>query len=201
MVQSAIYRPTNWLDPLDWHQLFGNNHPVEIDVGCGKGGFLVWSAQTRPAHNFLGIERQLVRLHKVDKKIQRAGLPRSERDLTNVRLLRVEATYFISKLVPDRSVAAYHILFPDPWPKRRHAKNRLFQLAFVDDLYRTLGKGGAVNVATDDVDYFVHIRTVMAGKFAETRPEALPPEAMTEFEKLFVAQGKPIDRARFEAKD
>src|SRR6266699_2630584 len=69
MQASVIYKPASWLDPLDWHQVFGNDHPVEIDLGCGKGGFLVWSAQTRPAHNFLGIERQLDRLHRVDKKL------------------------------------------------------------------------------------------------------------------------------------
>ncbi len=198
-MESAIYKPTNWLDPVDWRQLFGNDHPVEIDLGCGKGGFLVWSAQTRPAHNFLGIERQLDRLRRVDKKIQRAGLPRSERGLTNVRLLRVEAGYFVSKLVPDHSVAVHHILFPDPWPKRRHAKHRLFQPTFVADLCRTLGKGGAVNVATDDGDYFAHIRKVMAERFIETPPEVLPAEAMTEFEKIFVAAGRPIGRAKFAA--
>ena len=65
------------------------------------------------------------------------------------------------------------------------------------ELYRTLGKGGVVNVATDDEDYFVQIRKVMAEKFAETAPEVLPAEAMTEFEKVFVAAGKPIGRARF----
>jgi tRNA (guanine-N7-)-methyltransferase len=187
---SVIYHPANWLDPLDWRDVFGSDRPVEIDLGCGKGGFLVWVAGQRAGHNFLGVERQLKRLRKVDKKVLRAGL-------ANVRLLRVEAGYFVAKLVPDHSVAAYHILFPDPWPKRRHAKHRLFQPAFVDELYRTLGQGGVVNVATDDADYFAHIREVMSEKFVETKPEVLPSEAMTEFEKIFVAEGKPIARARF----
>jgi tRNA (guanine-N7-)-methyltransferase len=202
---TAIYKPTDWLQPIDWPAVFGNNHPVEIDLGCGKGGFLLWAAHARPSHNFLGVERQLVRLHKVDKKIQSAGL-------TNVRLLRVEASYFVSKLVPDHSVAAYHILFPDPWPKRRHAKHRLFQPPFVEQLHRTLvgrvtSRGaasgdaayssGMINVATDDEDYFVQIRKVMAERFTETPPKVLPAEAMTEFEKIFVAAGKPIGRARY----
>jgi len=64
-------------------------------------------------------------------------------------------------------------------------------------LCRTLRQGGVVNVATDAADYFVHIRKVMAERFAETKPEPLPPEAMTEFEKIFVAQGKSIGRARY----
>jgi tRNA (guanine-N7-)-methyltransferase len=215
---SAIYQPTDWLRPLNWSEIFGNDHPVEIDLGCGKGGFLVWAARTRPADNFLGVERQLVRQRVVDKKIQRAGL-------MNARLLRVEASYLVGKLIPDHSVAAYHILFPDPWPKRRHAKNRHVQPALVEQLQRTLvgrvtSRGaasraesgetwfsanaayssGAVNVATDDADYFVQIRKVMAERFTEIPPEILPAEAMTEFEKIFVAAGKKISRARFEAK-
>ena len=192
-MDSAIYKPANWLDPFDWRQVFGNDHPVEIDLGCGKGGFLVWAAQTRPAHNFVGVERQLDRLRRVDKKIRRAGL-------ANARLLRVEAGYFVGKLIPDHSIAAYHILFPDPWPKRRHAKHRLFQPAFVAELHRTLGQGGVINIATDDHDYFALIRKVMAEKFTETKLEVLPAEAMTEFEKIFVTAGKPIGRARFEGR-
>jgi tRNA (guanine-N7-)-methyltransferase len=195
-LDTAIYKPTNWLDPLDWGDLFAHaTRPVEIDIGCGKGGFLVWAAQSRPATNFLGIERQLDRLRRVDKKVARLGL-------TNVRLIRVEASYFVGKLVPDHSVAAYHINFPDPWPKRRHAKHRLFQPAFVTDLYRTLGKGGAVNVATDDLDYFSQIQQVMreSGRFREKPAESLPAEARTEFERIFRAQGKPIGRAKFIAK-
>ena len=189
MNPSAIYKPDDWLRPLDWPEVFGNNHPVEIDLGCGKGGFLLWAAATRPDRNFLGVERQLVRLRKVDKKIQRAGL-------TNAQLLRVEAGYFVSKLIPDRSVAAYHIFFPDPWPKRRHHPRRLFQPAFVAELSRTLAKGGAVNVATDDADYFAHIRRVMV-PFLEMPAEILPAEAVTEFERIFLLAGKQIYRARY----
>jgi tRNA (guanine-N7-)-methyltransferase len=175
---------------LDWREVFGNERPVEIDLGCGKGGFLAWAAGQRPDHNFLGVERQLKRLRKADKKVLRAAL-------ANVRLLRVEAGYFVAKLAPTASVAVYHILFPDPWPKRRHHPRRLFQAAFVEELYRTLGQGGVVNVATDDADYFAHIRRLMSEKFVETKPEVLPAEARTEFEKIFIAQGTPIERARF----
>ena len=189
---TAVYTPGNWLDPVDWIQVFGQDRPVEIDIGCGKGGFLLWAARTRPQHNFIGIERQNDRLRKVDRKLQRAGL-------TNARLLRIEAGYFIAKLVPDHSVAAYHILFPDPWPKRRHHPRRLFQPAFVAELYRTLETGGTVHAATDDPDYFERICRVMgdSGKFRQTTAEPLPAEARTEFEKIFLAQSKQIGRARF----
>ena len=195
-VDSAIFRPADWFATLRWEEPFSLAQPVEIDVGCGKGGFLLWAAHARPQSNFLGIERQLVRLRKVDGKIRRSGL-------ANVRLIRVEAGYFIAKLVPDSSVTAYHIFFPDPWPKRRHASHRLFQPSFVADLYRTLRQGGMVNVATDDGDYFAQIQNVMkrAGQFNEAAAEPLPDEAMTEFERVFRQKGQPIFRSRFLRRD
>lgn len=184
-----IYRPVNYLDPLDWHDVFGRKAPVEIDVGCGKGSFLAWLAGTKPEHNFLGVDRQLVRLRKVEKKVQRAGL-------TNVRLVRLEFSYLIERMIPDTSVTAYYIFFPDPWPKRRHAANRLFQPVFVEQLRRTLVAGGAVNVATDNGPYFEQIVPLMSGFDAEP-PLSLPEEAQTEFEKIFLAKGDSIHRARW----
>jgi tRNA (guanine-N7-)-methyltransferase len=193
---SAIIRPANYLDPLDWSKVFGRVAPVEIDVGCGKGGFLVWAARQRPAHNFLGVDRLLVRLRKADKKAARAGV-------TNVRLLRIESSYLIGRLIPADSVTAYHIFFPDPWPKRRHIARRLFNAAFLRDVDRTLQRGGAVHVATDDANYFAQIQEVAreSGRFGEVTPVALPVEAQTEFEQLFVAQGLPIFRACYRRRD
>ncbi|MEI8314381.1 MAG: tRNA (guanosine(46)-N7)-methyltransferase TrmB [Verrucomicrobiota bacterium] len=192
-METVVYNPSNWLDPLDWSQVFPEpTRPLEIDVGCGKGGFLLWAAGVHPSTNHLGIERQLVRLRKVDKKVQ-------TRQLANVRLLRIEAGYFVGKLIPLQSVNAYYIFFPDPWPKRRHQANRLFQPEFVADLVRTLKPGGAVNVATDDLDYFAQIQKVMhaSGRFCENQADMLPVEAQTEFEKVFIARGRPIGRAKF----
>jgi tRNA (guanine-N7-)-methyltransferase len=190
---SLVYVAPNWVDPLDPVAMFGRPGPLEIDVGCGKGGFLLWAAAARPAANFLGIDRLLLRLRKVDKKLRREGL-------LNARLVRLEASYLIGHLLPDASVAAYHIYFPDPWPKRRHHRRRLFTPEFVRDLERTLVAGGVVNVATDHAEYFEWIRRRMveSGMFLEKAPEALPAEAQTEFEKGFLAAGKPIYRARFE---
>ena len=187
-----IYQPASYLEPLDWRSVFGREAPVEIDVGCGKGNFLAWLAGTKPEHDFLGVDRQLVRLRKVDKKVQRAGL-------ANVRLLRLEFSYLIEWLIPDTSVAAYYIFFPDPWPKRRHAAKRLFQPAFVEQLRRTLVVGGAVNVATDNGPYFEQIAPLMS-EFDTEPPLSLPEEARTEFEKIFLAKGDAIHRARWRKK-
>ncbi len=195
-VDTVVFKPVDWFAPLKWEDAFALAQPVEIDVGCGKGAFLLWAARTRPQSNFLGIERQFARLRKVDKKIQRLGLD-------NVRLIRVEAGYLIGKLVPADSVAAYHIFFPDPWPKRRHAAHRLFQPEFVADVHRTLRQGGAVNVATDDPTYFLQIQSLMkrVGQFDEVAPERLPDEAMTEFERVFRQKGQPIFRSRYVRQD
>jgi len=190
---SAIYRPADWLTQFNWVEMFGNDRPVEVEIGCGKGGFLIWSARTFSDRNFLGVERQLDRLRRVDKKTQRAGL-------TNVRLLRIEAGYLVARLVRPESVAAYHVLFPDPWPKRRHHGRRLFSAAFVEEVSRTLAPAGYVNVATDHDEYEEWIRREMrvSRMFKEVPPVTLPVEARTEFERIFLATEKPIHRSRWQ---
>lgn len=190
---SNIYRPPDWLTPFDWRAVFGDDQPVEVEIGCGKGGFLIWSARTFADRNFLGVERQLARLRKVDKKAQRAGL-------TNVRLVRIEAGYLVAKLFRSESVAGYHVLFPDPWPKRRHHGRRLFSNGFVGELVRTLVGSGYVNVATDHEEYAAWIRQKMAtpGVFKEVPALTLPVEAQTEFERVFLATATPIHRSRWQ---
>jgi tRNA (guanine-N7-)-methyltransferase len=189
---SCIFRPQNWLDPLNWHELFPQPGPVEVELGCGKGTFLLWAAQTRPDTNFLGADRLLKRLRKADKKITRLGLP-------NLRLIHIEAGYLVSRLIPDRSVAAYHIYFPDPWPKRRHHRRRLFTADFVAALHRSLQPAGTINIATDHAEYFARIRQLFdeSGTFTETAVPPLPEEARTDFERHCLAEGKSIYRCRY----
>jgi tRNA (guanine-N7-)-methyltransferase len=188
-----LHQPKDYLDPLDWRAVFEREAPLEIDLGCGKGNFLAWAAKSQPEHNFVGVDRQFVRLRKVDKKLQRAGV-------TNVRLLRIESGYLITKLIPRSTVTAYYVFFPDPWPKRRHANNRLFNPGFVTELHRTLVPNGAVNVATDNTPYFEQIVRLMnaSALFQSEPPLAFPEEARTEFEQLFLAKGNPIHRARWQ---
>src|SRR5512138_3837196 len=101
---TALYAPADWFHELDWPAVFGRDRPVEIDIGCGKGRFLAWAAAQEPEHSFLGVDRLLARLRRVDRKVQRLGL-------ANVRLVRIEAGYLVAHLVPARSVAAYHVYF------------------------------------------------------------------------------------------
>ena len=191
-VATAIYSPSNWVNPLDWREIFGNERRIQMDIGCGKGSFLLWSARAYPETNFVGVDRLLKRLRKVDKKIQRLSLQ-------NVRLMRVEASYLVGYLVPKASVSVYHIYFPDPWPKRRHHQRRLISGSFLLNLHRTLQDGGMVNCATDHQEYFQWIRGEFGGTpgFAETKPEILREETRTDFEREFLAAGKQVYRCRW----
>jgi tRNA (guanine-N7-)-methyltransferase len=190
--RSLIFKPDDWFKPLDWREVFPQEQPIEIDLGCGNGSFLLWAAGAYPRRNFLGVERLLRRLRRVDRKVLRGGLE-------NVRLIRVEATYLITKLIPVGSVSTYHILFPDPWPKRRHHARRLISPDFLADVHRTMAPDGAINCATDHEEYFVWIQQAFArsARFAEAEPAILPPDAQTDFEKGFVAEGKPVHRSRW----
>jgi len=189
---SIIYKPANWFEPLDWRVVFERAQPIEIDLGCGKGSFLLWAATADPTRNFLGVERLLRRVRRVDRKAVRGGL-------NNVRLVRLEATYLVSKLIPEASISTYHILFPDPWPKRRHHARRLISADFLADVHRTMTPDSAVNCATDHEEYFEWIQRAFEGsaRFTEAGPVVLPPEARTDFEKEFVAAGKQVYRCRW----
>jgi len=190
---SVIFRPANWFEALDWRGVFPREQPIEIDLGCGKGAFLLWAARTYPDRNFVGVERLLRRLRRVDRKAVRDSLE-------NVRLIRVEATYLIAKLIPDGSISTYHVLFPDPWPKRRHHPRRLICVPFLAEMHRTLTADGVINCATDHAEYFEWIQREFrkSGQFVEDAPPLLPQEAWTDFERGFIAAGKMVYRCRWQ---
>lgn len=172
--------------------IFGNERPIEIDLGCGKGRFLLARASDHPETNFLGIDRMLRRIRKVDRHVFRA-------DLTNVRLFRMEAYYAVAYLIPDSTISTYYILFPDPWPKKKHYGHRLFNDRFLMSLYRTLMPGGQVHVATDHGPYFEHIQHAFraAAPCFDPAETWLPaPHEQSDFEQLFSGQRR-IGRASF----
>lgn len=180
--------------PLDWEALFGNDHPVELEVGTGKGRFLIESARAHSEVNFLGIERSLKWMRFGRGRMERAGLG-------NIRLVQTEARHFIDRYVPDRSVRAVHIYFPDPWPKRRHEKRRLFRPGIGASLARCLVPGGRLHLATDQADYFAAMLEVLAGESALERLRAGPvdeaAQPLTHFEAKYVAAGRSIQRAEY----
>ncbi|MBN1510308.1 MAG: tRNA (guanosine(46)-N7)-methyltransferase TrmB [Sedimentisphaerales bacterium] len=150
---SAALRSEDVIGRIDLAQIFGRPGPVHIEIGSGKGTFLVHEAQAQPHVNFLGIEwaRRFYR-HAVDR-IGRWGL-------TNVRIIRTDAATFLAEAVPAESVDCFHIYFPDPWPKKRHHKRRLIQLSNMATLIRCLKRGGDIRLATDHVEYFEQMKEV-----------------------------------------
>ncbi len=179
--------------PIDWQALFGNARPVEIEVGIGKGQFLVESALRRPEVNFFGIE--------VVRKYQLYATTRCAiRRLANVRTACADARWIFRYFIPPGSVQAVHIYFPDPWWKARHKKRRLFTEGFVRDVARALVPGGRLYCATDVQEYFGEMLRVLAAT-----PELeivrqgtdVPPllDLPTNFERKARQRGSPIWRA------
>ncbi|HUU98741.1 MAG TPA: tRNA (guanosine(46)-N7)-methyltransferase TrmB [Phycisphaerae bacterium] len=144
------------LKDFDWRRLFGNAAPVELEVGTGKAGFLLRRAQAHPERNFLGIEWA--------NQFYRYAVDRMQRwQVTNVRMLRTDAAHFIRVVCPPGSLTALHVYHPDPWPKRRHHKRRLFQRLVVDAAVTCLVPGGHWAVQTDHPEYFTVIRELLLG--------------------------------------
>jgi tRNA (guanine-N7-)-methyltransferase len=193
---SLLVRLTSAIERVDWAQIFPLPQPLEIELGSGDGSFLVAWARLHPERNFLGIERLAGRLRKLDRKGRRAGLH-------NLRGMRVENVYFTQYLVPPDSVAAFHIYFPDPWPKKRHAANRLIQPPLAAWLHRALAAEGVVYVRTDHTDYFAQMLEVFRASpgFVECDTPPALAALPTDFEREFAARGIAACRAAFRKRD
>lgn len=176
---------------LEVPQVFGNDRPVEIEVGFGKGLFLLTESQARPDINFLGIE--------VLRKYQLLTATRfAKRKQGNVRLAHADARLFLRDRVAPASVAVVHVYFPDPWWKTRHRKRRLFTADFVAEVERVLCLGGRLSLATDVADYFAIMQQLASRPAFRPLPPPEPLDFLTNFERKFRLQGLPIFRALYE---
>ena len=178
--------------PIAWDALFGNRHPVEIEVGFGKGMFLTNQGTARLDTNFLGIE--------IERKYVLMTASRvAKRQLANVKLACTDASWFLKERVIASSVAAIHVYFPDPWWKTRHRKRKLFTRAFAGECARVLAPGGRLHFATDVEAYFAETLEMMKDVPAlQTQPTPDVSEALTNFERKYREEGRPIYRALFE---
>jgi tRNA (guanine-N7-)-methyltransferase len=140
--------------PINWPELFGNDHPIEMEIGIGKGTFLTEQAKAHPETNFFGIEYARWFWRYSSDRLRRNGC-------LNSRTVRAEANYFLSEFVPDSTLSVIHIYFPDPWPKKRHHKRRLIQAPFVQQAIRTLIPGGRLQLVTDHQDYAEQMEQVV----------------------------------------
>ena len=202
--EPSEFMPTDYFRRHRPEDIFGNDHPLEIDLGCGDGSFLIKMAQHYPKRNFLGVERLLGRVRGVCKRIQELGL-------TNVMVLRLESQYTLEYLLAPASVSRLHLLCPDPWPKARHHKRRLVQQEFLAILQKTLKPGGEFLFKTDHPEYFEWVLEEIE-LFNDSNPNQLftrllwPEESKeerffypkTDFQRLWEAKRKLIHKIRLQ---
>ena len=188
---STAFVPEDYFRQYNVPDIFGEGDTCEVDLGCGDGGFLLAMAVHYPERRFLGVERLLGRIRKVCSESARRGL-------TNVRGLRVESRYFLEWLIAPGSISRLHYLFPDPWPKEKHHKNRLVQDSFIPVLHKALATDGEVLFKTDHEDYFIWVCEKMDASPLFRRADWVDDfYPKTDFQKQWEAMGKPIYAARF----
>lgn len=182
------------LCPMDLADVFSNTRPVELEIGTGKGTFLLERARARPELNFLGIEYAKAYCYYTADRIRRAGL-------TNIRMLHADATGFVPEYLRDSSIWRVHVYFPDPWPKRRHHRRRSVRIALVTEIRRVLRPGGQLLIVTDHLEYFRHIERVLDnvdGFLPISFPQMLDSthgSVGTNFERKYIAQGRAFFHA------
>jgi len=176
---------------LDFHELFGNDHRVVLEIGSGKGRFLISSATGQPDANFIGIEKSLHYHRVIRERVER-------RQLTNVRLINHDAFPVLQKMVPDASVAEVHIYFPDPWPRPKEQKRRIVRAEVLEELRRVLVEGGSGIYVTDHQQYFEKAAPLIEQVFrAERRVPGPDDPPRTNYEAKYRAEGRPIYEVRF----
>jgi tRNA (guanine-N(7)-)-methyltransferase len=161
VVSEKVYEPDDLLAPIVWVNFFSDNGaraqaealplpPVEVEIGCGNGRFLCRASAERPAHLFVGIERSEAFARRSRDRMVKHGV-------ANVRIVRADAPTFLESHFSPGSLHDLHVYFTDPWPKRRHARRRIFQPTFIEQLHRLLRPGGRVFVKVDLHWYFEEI--------------------------------------------
>ncbi len=192
--ESLLVHPGRELPgPGAWDAVFGRRAPLEVEVGFGRDEGLLRRAKERPDRDFLGVELKGDRVGAYLRRALRLGL-------RNLRVVEGRAEVVLGVLLPDARAAAVRVLFPDPWPKERHAPHRLFQPFFVREVRRVLEPGGALEAATDDAAYGDQMALVVGGVggfeggAADAGDERSLDDGTTIFERKGLARGAAIRR-------
>ncbi len=187
--------------PWDAAALFGRAVPLEVELGSGKGLFLVSVAGARPEHDFLGLEVSGRYARHAAGRLAKAGIG-------NARIVHGDGLRAFHELLPDESVAAVHVYFPDPWWKARHKKRRVMRESFLQDVQRVLLPGGVLRFWTDVEEYFhsslelIAATTTLIGPSDEPeRPPEHDLDYRTHFERRTRLAGERVYRAKFQKPD
>lgn len=182
-------------EPLDLEALFGTSGPIEIEIGTGKGAFLSAYAELHPERPLLGIEwTRPIAWYAADKLHRRP-------QLRHVRVLWGDANFFLRDRMPSACCQAFHIYFPDPWPKKTYRKRRIMQPALLAQIRRLAVPGARLHWGTDFQEYDESVRELLEGTdgFRLLVPDAEPTEGiMTSFERKYRKEGRPIYRSVWE---
>lgn len=175
--------------PLVVEELFGRSAPLEIELGTGKAKFLIEAARQRPEHDFLGVERALSYYRFSRRRLARWHVG-------NARIVRADGRLFVTRCVAPGSVRAFHVYFPDPWPKKRQKKRRLLDGVFLETLAARLEPGGFLRIATDHPDYAegIGILVQTVPELQELAWDSLPSPPPTHYEIKYRTEGRPIRR-------
>ncbi|MEO0293846.1 MAG: tRNA (guanosine(46)-N7)-methyltransferase TrmB [candidate division WOR-3 bacterium] len=192
----------NWKEldrPLKWERLFGNNNPIDCEIGFGNGEFLIKKAKAHPERNFLGIDYSEESFRKAKKAIEKEGI-------SSVKLICLEAKAAFVVLIPEKSFSHIYVNFPDPWPKKRHLKNRLLDREFLTIAAACSDDKGKLIIATDDPFYRDFILEEIASTylwnslFKKGWTNELSGHFSTKYERKWKKEGKEIFYMIFQKK-
>ena len=176
---------------LDLAQLFGNDRPVILEIGSGKGRFLINTAMERPDVNLIGVEKSLHYHRVIFERI-------AKRHLTNIRLINHDAFLVVRDMIPDASLAEIHVYFPDPWPRKKEQKRRIIRPEVLKEFRRVLVDGGWGIYVTDHREYFEAAGPRIEAEFRSERRVPGPDDPpRTNYEAKYRAEGRPIYEVRF----
>lgn len=186
------YRLPEGSDPLDWSAVFGRRAPVAMEIGIGGGEALMGLGRRHPDWDWVGVDVYPPGIGKLLLALEAEPLP-------NVRVDLTDAVALLRERVPDRSLDAVYVLFPDPWPKARHRKRRLIQQPFLDLLAERMSPGAELFLATDWEEYAQWMMAALEAHsgFVNTHgPEAFAPRCpdrpLTKFERRGAEQGHEV---------
>lgn len=176
---------------LDLAQLFGNDHPVILEIGSGKGRFLIATATERPDLNVIGIEKSLHYHRLIRDRVMK-------RHLTNIRLFNHDAYLVLRDMIPDASLQEIHIYFPDPWPRKKEQKRRIIRADVLNEIRRVLVDGGSAIYVTDHKEYYDVAAPLIEEHFrAERRIPAPEDKPRTNYEAKYREEGRGVYEVRF----